>query len=681
MKVVFEHQGRKTTILGNNYVTIVDKIRLLFPDQNHLRIQFYDPELSDYFEFTSYEQVIDQPNGLKMSFDVSSTSDSPVPDPSPPSTINDNQDNRKNTNFIKSTPKRSRKKPLIEPDHENYEPPSLPMYCNAIVQGLQSRESFPAIQQEFLRQTCAHFIQQYPDCISRKIHHSFVLALTQKFPSLNYLNKNVDGIDGRAPNHTISRLISRKKRNIKYTKNHPTPKRSRLCTLDTSSNEKTNENIAIEDTTAEDTTVEEKAHNLVVEYNKSLCNKSSIEQLLNESNVNETLASLPDPCEKSTATVPPAKTPTRPSTISNNIRRATISLVTPSTESSLSAASTSSSINTPFILTKPTMIKPITTTNAPTNIIYHSGRIHVNSFPLQSVVSVHKAIIPRGCQKQQEKKENNNCTRTEISRTTDPQKNILIGKLYIFFHIIFIYILESTIDNVNQSCITKNNSEIWYPKMSSSEKSAYEKDVARLRSIIKPKNKSTNNCSISEIHALIRSTHKHRRQMLFEKNNNDFYIKALQFQEIFHEDALIIEYMLLKDKIFSFEEMQHETRKVLDDFISKYKIEKQEKISETDFLIVKMLCEESGQHNLIFKNGLSNPHPMIGVLITSSLTNEFERAFLFVRNIPYKMSLSITNAGLHKVLSILMMIYINLNALPDHTVLRTLLEQCNKMKP
>ncbi|CAF2769880.1 unnamed protein product [Rotaria sp. Silwood2] len=101
-----------------------------------------------------------------MSFDVSSTSDSSVPDPSSPSTINDNQDNRKNTNFIKSTPKRSRKKPLIEPDHENYEPPSLTIYCNAIVQGLQSRESFPAIQQEFLRQTCAHFMQQYPDCIS-----------------------------------------------------------------------------------------------------------------------------------------------------------------------------------------------------------------------------------------------------------------------------------------------------------------------------------------------------------------------------------------------------------------------------------------------------------------------------------------------------------------------------------
>ncbi|CAF4393749.1 unnamed protein product [Rotaria sp. Silwood2] len=132
--------------------------------------------------------------------------------------------------------------------------------------------------------------------------------------------------------------------------------------------------------------------------------------------------------EKSTVTVPSAKTPTRPSTISNNIRRATISLVTPSTESSSSAASTSSFINTPFISTKPTMIRPITTTNAPTNIIYHSGRIHVNSFPLQSVVSVHKAIMPRGCQKQQEKKENNNCTRTEISRTTDPQKNILIGK-------------------------------------------------------------------------------------------------------------------------------------------------------------------------------------------------------------------------------------------------------------
>ena len=60
-------------------------------------------------------------------------------------------------------------------------------------------EYFPAIQKEFLQQTSTHFLQQYPDCTSRNVHHSFIMALTQKYPALNYLNKSVDGIDGRAP--------------------------------------------------------------------------------------------------------------------------------------------------------------------------------------------------------------------------------------------------------------------------------------------------------------------------------------------------------------------------------------------------------------------------------------------------------------------------------------------------
>jgi hypothetical protein len=117
MKIIFEHQGRKTTVLGNDYDTIVDKIRLLFPDQNHRSIQFYDPELTDYFEFTSYEQVIDQPNGLKMNFDMSNTMDFIIADPSSAPTLDENENNGKNTNVKKSTSsKRSRKKPVLEHD-------------------------------------------------------------------------------------------------------------------------------------------------------------------------------------------------------------------------------------------------------------------------------------------------------------------------------------------------------------------------------------------------------------------------------------------------------------------------------------------------------------------------------------------------------------------------------------
>ncbi len=120
MKIIFEHQGRKTTVLGGDYDTIVHKIRLLFPDQNHRSIQFYDPELTDYFEFTSYEQVIDQPNGLKMNFDMSNTMDFIIADASSTPILdeNENENNGKKTNVQKknSSSKRSRKKPVLEHD-------------------------------------------------------------------------------------------------------------------------------------------------------------------------------------------------------------------------------------------------------------------------------------------------------------------------------------------------------------------------------------------------------------------------------------------------------------------------------------------------------------------------------------------------------------------------------------
>jgi hypothetical protein len=118
MKIIFEHQGRKTTVLGGDYDTIVHKIRLLFPDQNHRSIQFYDPELTDYFEFTSYEQVIDQPNGLKMNFDMSNTMDFIIADASSTPILDENENNGKKTNVQKknSSSKRSRKKPVLEHD-------------------------------------------------------------------------------------------------------------------------------------------------------------------------------------------------------------------------------------------------------------------------------------------------------------------------------------------------------------------------------------------------------------------------------------------------------------------------------------------------------------------------------------------------------------------------------------
>ncbi|CAF2728073.1 unnamed protein product [Rotaria sp. Silwood2] len=606
MKIVFEHQGRKTTILGNDYVSIVEKIRLLFPNQNDRRIQFYDPELNDYFEFTSYEQIIDQPNGLKMNFDMSSISDS----------------------FC-----------------ENIEPPSIPTYCDLIIQGLQSR----AIQQEFLRQTCTYFLQQYPDSTSRKVHHSFIMALTQKFPALNFLDKSVDGVNGKAPYHTISRLLSRKKRNLKYSKSHPTPKCSRTLTLDSSSDNKTKTNDVAEETPIND------AHSLKIDWDKNnFSNECSIEELINESFKNETLDSLLDPFEIHNVITPSPNTPIRPQILSKNDRQATISLVTPSTSLT---QSTVSIINPSSISTTPVIVKPIITTNTPTNIIYHNGRMHITSLPSQSIVSVHKAIIPR------EKKENNNCQDIEVINTKKPD-NIF---------------KQSAIHNIEESYSTRNDPEILFPKLSNSEQNAYNTDVTRLRSIIKPKNKSSNNISIGKVHALIQNTHRIRRRLL-GKEKSDFYMKGFQYQEMFHEEALTMEFMLLQNQILTWDEVQYKSRDLFDGLIRKYRIETQEKTSEADFSSVKLFCEAAQEHNLFFKNGLPNSHPMIGVIISSSSINQYEKAFIFIRNLPFKMPVSIAAGGLHKIFSLLLIIYINLNDAPVHTLLKMLFEQCNEKK-
>ena len=114
-KIIFEHQGRKTTILGLDYNEIVYKIRSLFPDQNHRRIEFYDPELTDYFEFISYEQIIDQPNGLRMKFDMSSLCEEAPTNTLTVSTVNTNDNSETHETIQKAADVRKpRKKPSLD---------------------------------------------------------------------------------------------------------------------------------------------------------------------------------------------------------------------------------------------------------------------------------------------------------------------------------------------------------------------------------------------------------------------------------------------------------------------------------------------------------------------------------------------------------------------------------------
>ncbi|CAF4268595.1 unnamed protein product [Rotaria sp. Silwood2] len=435
MKIIFEHQGRKTTVIGADYDTMVNNIRSLYPDQHHHRIQFYDPELTDYFEFTSYSQIIDQPNGLKMNFDTSDTIDLITGHPCSSPMFNKNEKNNNINTHVSS--KRSRKKSIPERDDKVNELPTLPTYCDMIIQGLQSRE--------FLHQTCTHFLQQYPDGTSTNIHHSFIMAIIQKFPALSYLDKSTDGVDGKAPYviYNISSNFS-KEAKCEVFKNSSNTKKPRQSILDSSYNGKTNKN-AVVDATTED---EEDVPNLVIGCDKQdSLNECSIEEVFDGSNINKTSALLPDSNEQSPVAPPASKISIQPSTISTN-RRATISLV-PS-----SAATVTNDTN---ISIKPILMKSIITTNASTSLIYHNGHMH-------------------------------------------PTPDKLLSK---------------------------------------SEQNAYNKDIARLRSIIKPNRNSTYHVSIGEIHALIGHSHTIRRRLLYQKQDMDFIVKVLEYQEIFHEEAVM----------------------------------------------------------------------------------------------------------------------------------------------
>ena len=106
MKIVFEHEGRRTTVIGIDYNSIVEKIRSIFPDQNHRSIQFYDAELTDYFEFNSFEQIADQPNGIKMNFDMSNTSNLFIADNSSSLCLNNYEIDEKNNRVTPKTYRR-----------------------------------------------------------------------------------------------------------------------------------------------------------------------------------------------------------------------------------------------------------------------------------------------------------------------------------------------------------------------------------------------------------------------------------------------------------------------------------------------------------------------------------------------------------------------------------------------
>ncbi|CAF1017628.1 unnamed protein product [Rotaria magnacalcarata] len=112
MKIIFEHQDRKTIIIGNDYETIINKIQLLFPGENDSTVLFYDHELMDFFDFVSFDQIQDQPNGLKMIFNSSKESNDVIATDTSSSLTLNNVENQKeqNSDIKKNHRKRNRYK-------------------------------------------------------------------------------------------------------------------------------------------------------------------------------------------------------------------------------------------------------------------------------------------------------------------------------------------------------------------------------------------------------------------------------------------------------------------------------------------------------------------------------------------------------------------------------------------
>ena len=71
---------------------------------------------------------------------------------------------------------------------------------------------------------------------------------------------------------------------------------------------------------------------------------------------------------------------------------------------------------------------------------------------------------------------------------------------------------------------------------------------------MKPKNKSIHQISIGETHALIRNSHTIRRRLLSQKQDSDFTMKVLEYQEIFHKEVVrkIFFYIIFHPELPSF---------------------------------------------------------------------------------------------------------------------------------
>ncbi|CAF3924585.1 unnamed protein product, partial [Rotaria magnacalcarata] len=139
---------------------------------------------------------------------------------------------------------------------------------------------------------------------------------------------------------------------------------------------------------------------------------------------------------------------------------------------------------------------------------------------------------------------------------------------------------------------------------------------------------------------------------------------------------------IFRYKLFSYEKLENEARTLLDGTIHKYSISNEHFLTERDFQAIQKLCNELDESNIVYKNGLTNPHPPIGVLMVPTGNSTVQNVFLFVKNLPYKMNIRVSITGLHKRLIKRSPSQIDIAAFKDLTkidALKTLQKSLNKL--
>ncbi|CAF1681825.1 unnamed protein product, partial [Rotaria magnacalcarata] len=170
------------------------------------------------------------------------------------------------------------------------------------------------------------------------------------------------------PSHDLSNALSRKKRNIKYYKTHPTSKRPKLSTIEPNTNVEAGEQCV--DESSKDKEREQEIVIVSSDRNISIGTSSNSNHLLNESRATGTFVPPSNITQQLSTPITARTTSNETSASPHSSRRATISLISP-TSTQLSNVST--------VNTTPVSNKLPLTTNSPNTFLYVDGRMNLTA--------------------------------------------------------------------------------------------------------------------------------------------------------------------------------------------------------------------------------------------------------------------------------------------------------------